>query len=94
MSKGRWKGVKQSTGANIKHGHIGVKVLCGVVCGMGDVKCLEDSIHNAGNVCGRASVEEEVTIPGHYGILKDDGGRINRIVPEVRDQNVDACGAR
>ena len=26
---------------------------------MGDVKCLKDSIRNAGNVCGRVSVEEE-----------------------------------
>jgi hypothetical protein len=61
---------------------------------MSDVKCLGDSICNAGNVCGRASVEEEITIPGHYGILKVDGGRINHIVLKVCEQNVDACGAR
>jgi hypothetical protein len=70
------------------------EVLCGVVCGMGDVKLLEDSICNAGNVCSRASVEEEVAIPGHYSILKVDGGRINRIVLKVYEQNVDAFGAR
>ncbi len=57
-----------------------LKMLCVVVLGRGDVKCLEDSCLNAGSVCGRASVEVEVTIPGHYGILKGDGGRINRIV--------------
>ena len=61
---------------------------------MGDVKCLEDSIGNVGNVCGRASAEEEVTIPGHYGILKVDGGRINCIMLKVCEQNVDACGAQ
>ncbi len=33
--------------------------ICEVICGMGDVKCLKDSIRNAGNVCGRVSVEEE-----------------------------------
>jgi hypothetical protein len=61
---------------------------------MGDVKCLKVSVHNAGNVCGRASVEKEVTIPGHYGILKDDRGWINCVVLKVRMQHVDACGAR
>jgi hypothetical protein len=95
LSKGQWKGVEQSTVANIEHGHIlFVRVLCGVVCGTGDVKYLEDSIHNTSNVCGRASVEEEVIIPGHYGILKGDGELINRIMLEVCEKNVDACGAR
>jgi hypothetical protein len=61
---------------------------------MGDVKCLKYSVCNASNVCGRASVEEEIAIPGHYGILKVDGGWINRVVFKVREQNVDACGAR
>ncbi len=61
---------------------------------MGDVKCLEDSIHNSGNVCGRASMEEEAAIPGHYDILKVDGGRIDCIVLKVCEQNVDACGTR
>ncbi len=69
-------------------------MLCGVVCGTGDVKCLEDSICNAGNVCGRASVEEKVAIPGHYSILKVDRGWINHIVLKVCEQHVDACGAR
>jgi hypothetical protein len=61
---------------------------------MGDVKCLKDSVRNAGNVCGSVSVEEEIAIPGHYGIFKVDGGWINRVVFKVREQNVDACGAR
>ena len=60
---------------------------------MGDVKCLKDSVRNAGNVCGRASMEKEITIPGHYGILKVDGGWINRVVLKVCKQNVDTCGA-
>jgi hypothetical protein len=55
---------------------------------------LENSVRNAGNVCGRASVEEEIAIPGHYGIFKVDGGWINGVVLKVREQNVDACGAR
>ena len=54
------------------------------VCRRGDIKRLEDSVLNAGSVCGRASVEEEVTIPGHGGILKGDGGQIDRTLPEVR----------
>ena len=62
-------------------------------CGMGDIKCLEDSIRTAGNVCGRASVEEEVAISGHYR-LKVDGGQINHIVLKVCELNVDECGAR
>jgi hypothetical protein len=61
---------------------------------MGDIKCLEDSIRTAGNVCGRASVEEEVAISGHYSILKVDGGQINHIVLKVCELNVDECGAR
>ena len=60
---------------------------------MGDVKCLKDSVRNAGNVCGRASVEEEIAIPGHYSILKVDGGWINHVVLKVGEQNVDMCGA-
>ena len=62
--------------------------------GMGDIKRFKDFIHNAGNVCGRESAEEEVAIPGHYGILKVDRGWINRVVLKVCKQNVDACGAR
>ena len=61
---------------------------------MGDVKCLKDSVRNAGNICGSVSVEEEIAIPGHYCILKVNGGWINRVVLKVREQNVDACGAR
>jgi hypothetical protein len=60
---------------------------------MGDGKRLKDSIRNADNVCGRASVEEEVAIPGHYGILKVDKGWINPVVLKVHEQNVDACDA-
>ncbi len=69
-------------------------MLCGVVCRRGDIKRLEDPVLNASSVCGRASVEEEVTIPGHCSILKGDGGGINHIVPEVCQQNVNLCGAR
>ena len=61
---------------------------------MGDVKCLKDSVRNAGNICGSVSVEEEIAIPGHYCILKVNGGWINCVVLKVREQNVDACGAR
>ena len=61
---------------------------------MGDIKCLKDSICNAGNICGSVSVEEEIAIPGHYGIFKVNGGWINCVVLKVREQNVDACGAR
>ena len=61
---------------------------------MGDVKCLKDSVRNAGNICGSVSVEEEIAIPRHYCILKVNGGWINRVVLKVREQNVDACGAR
>ncbi len=68
--------------------------ICEVLCGMGDIKCLKDSIHSASNVCGRVSMEEDIAIPGHYGIFKVDGGWINRVVLKVCEQNVDACGAR
>jgi hypothetical protein len=63
---------------------------------MGDIKCLKDSICNAGNICGSVSVEEEIAIPGHYGIFKVNGGWINCVVlkVKVREQNVDTCGAR
>jgi len=61
---------------------------------MGDVKCVKDSVRNAGNICGSVSVEEEIAIPRHYCILKVNGGWINRVVLKVREQNVDACGAR
>ena len=61
---------------------------------MGDVKCLKDSVCNAGNICGSVSVEKEIAIPGHYCILKVNGGWINCVVLKVREQNVDACGAR
>ncbi len=61
---------------------------------MGDGKCLKDSVCNVCNVCGSVSVEEEITIPGNYGIFKVDGGWINRVVLKVCEQNVDACGAR
>ena len=57
---------------------------------MGDVKCLKDSVRNAGNICDIVSVEEEIAIPGHYCILKVNGGWINRVVLNVREQNVDA----
>ena len=39
-------------------------------------------------------MEEEIAIPGHYGIFKVDGGWINHVVFKVCEQNVDACGAR
>ena len=65
-----------------------------MLCGLGDVKCLKDSVHNAGNICGSVSVEEEIAIPGHYCILKVNGGWINRVVLKVCEQNVDACGVR
>ncbi len=69
---------------NIEHGHIYfVKMLCRVVCRGGDIKRLEDLVLNASSVSGRASVEEEVVIPGHCGILKGDGGRVDHTVPEV-----------
>ena len=58
------------------------------VCRRGDFKHLEDSVLNAGSVCGRASVKGEVTIPGHGSILKGDGGRIDR-----NYQTVDVCSA-
>ena len=61
---------------------------------MGDVKCLKDSVRNTSNICGSVSVEEEIAIPGHYCILKVNGGWINRVVLKVREQHVDACGAR
>jgi len=54
------------------------------VCRRGDIKRLEDSVLNAGSVCGRTSVEEEITIPGHDSILKGDGGQIDHTLPEVR----------
>jgi hypothetical protein len=68
-------------------------MLCRVVCRRGDIKRLEHPVLNTSSVCGRASVEEEVTIPGHCGILKGDGGGINCTVPEVCEQNINACGA-
>ncbi len=55
---------------------------------------MEDPVLNTSSVCGRASVEEEVTIPGHCSILKGDGGGINCTVPEVCEQNVNVYGAR
>jgi hypothetical protein len=58
-------------------------MLCGVVCRRGYIKRLEDPVFNANSVCGRASVEEKATIPGHCGILKDDGGGFNCTVPEI-----------
>ena len=61
---------------------------------MGDVKCLKNSVRNAGNICGIVFVEEEVAIPGHYGSFKVNGGWINYVVLKVREQDVDACGAR
>ena len=61
---------------------------------MGDVKCLKVSVCIAGNICGSVSVEEKIAIPGHYCILKVNGGWINLVVLKVREQNVDACGAR
>jgi hypothetical protein len=62
---------------------------------MGDVKCLKYSVCNAGNICGIVSVEEVVAIPGHYGVFKVNGGWINCVVlSKVREQDVDACGAR
>ncbi len=61
---------------------------------MGDVKCLKDSVCSARDICGSVSVEEEIAIPGHYCILKVNGGWINRVVLKVCEQNVDACGAR
>ena len=60
---------------------------------MGDFKCLKDSVRSAGDICGIVSVEEEIAIPGHYCILKVNGGWINRVVLKVHEQNVDACGA-
>jgi hypothetical protein len=54
------------------------------VCRRGDIKPLEDFILNSGSVCGRESAEEEITIPGHDGILKGDGGEIVCTLPEVR----------
>jgi hypothetical protein len=69
-----------------------MKMLCRVVCKRGDVKCLEDPVLNISSVCGRACMEDEVTIPGHCGILKGDGGGINRTVLEVCEENVNACG--
>ncbi len=39
-------------------------------------------------------MEKEIAIPGHYGILKIDGGWINHVVLKVCKQNVDTCGAR
>jgi hypothetical protein len=59
------------------------RCLCVVVCGRGDTKRPEDPVLNSNSVRSRASVEEEITIPGHYGILKGDGGLINCILPEV-----------
>jgi hypothetical protein len=64
------------------------------MCRRGDIKRLEDPVLNTSSVCGRASVEEEVIIPGHCSILKGDGGGINCTVLEVPEQNVNACGAR
>ncbi len=61
---------------------------------MGNLKCLKDSVCNVGNICGSVSVEEEIAIPGHYGIFKVNGRWINRVVFKVREQNVDACGAQ
>jgi hypothetical protein len=54
------------------------------MCRRGDIKCLEDLVPNASSVGGRASVEEEVILPGHFDILKGDGGRVDHTVPEVR----------
>ena len=65
-----------------------------MLCGIGDFKCLEDSVRSAGDICGSVSGEEEFAIPGHYCILKVNGGWINRVVLKVCEQNVDACGAR
>ena len=56
---------------NLEHRHIYfVKMLCRVVCREGDIKCLEDLVLNASSVCVRASVEEEVVMPGHCSILE------------------------
>ncbi len=63
------------------------------MCRRGDIKCLEDLVPNASSVGGRASVEEEVILPGHFDILKGDGGRVDHTVPEVRQEYVDACRA-
>jgi len=54
-----------------------------MVCRRGDIKRLEDPILDASGVCGRASMEEEVTISGHDGILKGDGGRIDHTLPKL-----------
>ena len=60
-----------------------MKILCRVVCRRGDTKRLEDLVINASSVGDRASVEEEVFIPGHCSILEGDGGRVYRTVPAV-----------
>ncbi len=38
---------------------------------MGDVECMKDSVCNAGNVCGRASVEEEIATTVSSKLMED-----------------------
>jgi hypothetical protein len=53
---------------------------CHVECRRGDTKHLEDHVLGIGSICGRVAVEEEVTIPGLYDVLKGDGGGIYHTV--------------
>ncbi len=71
---------------NIERGHIFAKLYR--VCRRGDIKRLDDSVLNDGSVCGRASVEVEVTT-GHDGILKGDGGRSSWILERSDNASTD-----
>ncbi len=38
----------------------------------GDTECQEDLVLYASSICGKVTVEEEVAVPEHCGILKGD----------------------
>lgn len=58
----------------------------------GNTECLEDLVLYASSIYGRVAMEEEIAVPGHYNVLKGNGGGIHHTVPQVRQWDVDACG--
>ncbi len=43
----------------------------------GDIKCQEDHVLDAGGICGKVVVEEEVVVPIYCGIFKGNGGGVH-----------------
>ena len=47
----------------------------------GNTECLEDLVLYASSIYGRVAMEEEIAVPGHYNVLKGNGGGIHHTVP-------------